>query len=1524
MKNIQLIFLSILRFFKQNVVSLIGFILLVFFSVTIFTTLNSATSSLSRSFNRIKTDGNLHDFVINENYAIGNSNFIPAVKKNQTGTYSYNFTIKKNNWTNGHLKTFNAFENWIQNKENEIFSNFFLGNEKLFFYFGDQFVDVVSSGTKEARKLMLPDSISAKNQEDALNQAKTLLNEFLISPINEIVLNIIPIIFKTEILKQTNNDISVRNFNALDISANKQDIYFKMIETSPNFQVDNLVMFQGSNVSAKEDFSNFVTSLQGEYSEKGLKFFQNIVPTIDVNPNNPLPENASIEIRILHWTWKYIELFLKASWSPNFLNDKQNELLNWLSTDIYENVNPWNRLQENSPYFDRSLPINELFNEMSNFLIQMKGYSIINTEFSLTFSKTSLLPATGTINDLNSFEAVATPSYFEKDFINEKTNEIYKKEPIDMDLWNEIKKDATEDEFQKWLNDDINGLNVKNKLEVDNEIFVLLGSGLSPDFMYPIVNQNRPIPDQKTEELVYISNAGYIKMESSFRGNLTENFIVGKSHRNNLFEQINLINGISRDFMSWPSGINSTYANDDLNNIFSPASQRIVFIPSMIESINLISFFLTNFIVILTLIVIAIMIKRFIEINKSDLSILLANGFSKWELIFALTLIILLFSAIATTIGIFAGIALQVPTIGLFSQFWTLPIVFSNLSIPFFFIVFGISILTFGLMSIFFGYFSLKGDVVDLMKNDSKYHLNKLSRIIKKSVRKRSVLTIFRVSLAFSSPWKIISISTMSAIVLSSISFGVSSIDKFGSAARNTFESKTYENAIDLYSPTNAGGLYYTTSNERISTTLFDGLYNFNQNLDMNTYNEIVFNDKSNNLIIDRNREIFINPINQNLLNFNNRNILMNEYTNKKVSNFSLIDHNMTLNGNLHLPTLQDATSSVNDLAYVEYKTSSKMSLEHEIVFFVPWSIASNLLPSNTRRYFDENYELLLEELYRSDVLFDSKNASPSTSTEWVTQSFKDALLPFVRNTKIDENNNREKFKLTKKNNEGKIEQLYLKGNKSPYELTTIEIDPITNIVNPIAYGFIDNSIGALTFKIKENFINLIFGIEKNNSFSPINYSLNYKKIPIGPNDETYTTVEFDIISKNNFSFSKESLKAKGIKNDTKYVSLLNNGTNIKSFIDVEFPNFTSKNEIPIIANKFAERNLNLKIGDTLQINVLNDIMRFEDAANKVGEKIYNLKIVGFNDSFKDDEFYMSQKNANLLTGIKSLQKSIDSFPIPSQDLIKKNEDWLYGFNGIFTPEVNITQATQSISTYSPYNIYSGFDRISNPAFASSMKLTKFGKKITPTTKKEDTNFYEALTRTKSNKLLEVYNDISSPVEPKTETIDSLVQSLILTYGGDSIYNSLLISVEPVAILQNIFTNIENMTEIMQLILLVVINISSVIIILLITLIIISDSMRLAGILKALGLRSLSNASSFLMIYLPTIILGLLIAIPLTFLFNVIYSTIIFNFVGILISSATPLWIFPASASSIILIFLFSFLVTWRKIKTQKLPQVIK
>jgi putative ABC transport system permease protein len=75
------------------------------------------------------------------------------------------------------------------------------------------------------------------------------------------------------------------------------------------------------------------------------------------------------------------------------------------------------------------------------------------------------------------------------------------------------------------------------------------------------------------------------------------------------------------------------------------------------------------------------------------------------------------------------------------------------------------------------------------------------------------------------------------------------------------------------------------------------------------------------------------------------------------------------------------------------------------------------------------------------------------------------------------------------------------------------------------------------------------------------------------------------------------------------------------------------------------------------------------------------------------------------------------------------------------------------------------------------------------------------------------------------------------------------------------------------------------IIVVLISSMLINNSKKFAAVLKSLGYSDASNLQSFLAVFIPTILIGLVIAIPLSILLVMGFNSIIFNVGGVLLLS---------------------------------------
>jgi hypothetical protein len=58
--------------------------------------------------------------------------------------------------------------------------------------------------------------------------------------------------------------------------------------------------------------------------------------------------------------------------------------------------------------------------------------------------------------------------------------------------------------------------------------YVILNSGITADFIYPIVNIQHSTPNPSNECIIFANTNGYGRVADAFRGNPTENYLVGR------------------------------------------------------------------------------------------------------------------------------------------------------------------------------------------------------------------------------------------------------------------------------------------------------------------------------------------------------------------------------------------------------------------------------------------------------------------------------------------------------------------------------------------------------------------------------------------------------------------------------------------------------------------------------------------------------------------------------------------------------------------------------------------------------------------------------------------------------------------------------------------------------------------------------------------------------------------------------------------------------------------------------------
>ncbi len=1436
---------SVLRFFKNSKLSIIGLFLLIFFSSSIFTLLNSTTTNLQRSYDNISKNGNLHDFVINEHFSLGYANYnakylskSTATENNPDGTtttkyyltYQFypsgvvytdanNIDYSKINWTNSYLNVFEKERNIQSYIDNYlIFQN-------PFEVIKDQYDTITTTPDP------LPDYVL-----NFINTKKVNLTNYTNSAIVKI--------FDDTLTKDEKLPIEFRRFKSLDVNNTQQKIFFKVVESSPQYTIDKVVYYSGNQLSDSINYYNY--------------FFGGLTQKM-------LGTNATEQ-------------------DKNLINQRTRDLVNYLSRSKWTQLNTSNQFinfdkyiktasNDFNPYFSEipNDPNNtQLTTQLKNAQKKLKefvdsvlkpnysgSYSIINKNYQVRFSFEDLgIPVSGYIDDFSSYQMVISPYYAEK----------LGKRPIDIEDWKKHTGDSQEDFIQY-----IRGLPDNNKVKIDEIEYVVVGTGVSPDFMYPILTFENLVPNKEKEQVVYANPNGYEKIYDAFRGNNTENFVVGKFIGNLNKQQktqiLDKINEVSKKYMSWPANIDAAYFFDSTKNTLTPTSLRVQFIPQTVQVTNVVSLFMTSFVLLLSIFVSIIIIKRFIETNRNSLGIMQASGYRKREIIAAINFLVSIPTVLASILGYILGFLLQSSAIKVLGNFWTIPTSFASFSFIYLvLIVLGLSLL-FLLVSTLFAWLSLRGETSEFMKDDAKYKMSRISRIMKYPFMKFNIIIRFRAAIAFSSLWRLIALSIMSAFLMLSLTFSFAVLNKYDAAAKDSFAPRNYIYQMNLITPTVQGGQYYAVPYDNQGMTLKKNIY----------FNTSIYN----------NEDITANVNDYSYVGYQN-----NAYKNEASKDPNLLKYMNEL-GNYQLVSIQDNSDLNKDILYTKNKTSSKAFIDHYLgignISTNPWALAESMMPPNNANYANKHYNSLLGNAYNdttSKLMIKINN-----DTQAVEHTYSDALKYFT------------------KESDGSSSSSFLDGGyKSTVDENGAEVQIPT-------YREFDKSKTVNLASIKPEFLIFLYHLYTNQKYKNDLYSINYNKLVINPTDEPYTYMDFNIKKVNGFEKDiVDNLIATGISQNSLRLDLKDSsGNKINDTL-------LATDYYPLIINEFARKKYSLEIGDEVQVEVSNSVDRYSRSLHGVDAKVTaTLKVVAIAATYQGSEFFVSQYDANKILGldINNFKAVVPTSPEMISSEIKynltdgatlptKNEFITNrsGFNGIFTIDQNeLVEITNGVSLYSPSGLYPGIDK-----FSSSPTLINIIESTNSTTNV-------------SNKTL--ISQILGSNEIANKSTNEIIQQIAQIFGESTQFTIVSEATSRNALL-SVFTSVTNTTSNIQNIVLSIIIIVSLIIVVIISGIIINDSIKLAAILKCLGLRDSKNALTFLSVYLPVLLLGLLIAVPFSYLINTIYVNVIFNFAGILLTIPMIWWHYLLSTFAIIVIFLLSYWIAWFRIHNMNLPQAIK
>lgn len=1452
---------GVFRSFSKNKIAIIGLVFLVFLFTTIFTALTNTTNAMTHQYTTISQSGNLHDFTISEYYVTGKLNYkftgqvesgkndeeyyIPQQTKNDDGTFTriYNYTIDESATTGLYYSFYEQHRNdseydYLFNIKITIISEY----ECPYIPYNGQSLNVYTP-------------IQIIDQQEIYSYIQIITNEYYS------IINNSPTPMEEFLKNEMQNEVEFRKFNSLDINNSSDNLFYKLIEYDSSYTIDEMVLLDDSN--GNKGWNVFDDSECKKSTIKGISDLELLEYKPKLNDDGKIID--------------YSDPILKAKFELINIGSfgEENSTSNLFNILATEKIGSETYNKKVDEYVSKYLPCEFIYERGYRTTIQWQttapsswyidnwtsSLAIVNPQHMEENNKLTVVDYI--VNDDYIFDVNGSNYTFEE----YKNDNNYQDDRVAfINLMNSINQET----YENWFTSIPNNY----KISIDATEYLIIGCGITPDFIYPIVSLEKPIPNPKKEAIVWTNNNGYKRIEDSFRSNPTEKYIVGKFKNGvNQQEVLDKINNEASKIMAWPLGTNAAYLATDTNNVLNASSFRIAYIPDLISQINFLAYFITSFVVVLGLFICAVVIRRYISLNRVNIGIMEANGISKWKISFSMMMFAIFPTFVGGAIGYIIGVFLQAPILSLFANYWTLqtPLIAFN-----FWSLLGtiiIPLFVFCVISLITCFITLREKPTNLMKSGSEYKTNSISKGAKAEFSSFGIMTRFRISIAFSSLWKLLILCIMSAMTVCSLTFSFATIGKYGESKDLTFASRKYEFAIDLYTPTKEGGQYFVIDSDKQSISKTHEGY-------INTF----FNDNTNS----------------------NAPNLCRTYYNTNENTYGVLKNN----GNLFIPFAADSDGQKYDLLYLKNRTSSKLSLDYVMgalgMTSNPWTIAVSLMPENTSKQCNSAYQNTVNSLgeeYGDDFpTYFKKDGNNWTITDKVLATLGTGLQPdFIEI----------------------LTEIYT--NKNPlYVNATNEQE-----------------------REEHNYLNK-------------DYIINYGLVALGEydgkKDETYTYILGNVSDLNNGikpDLNKE-VKIMGIKPNTQYMDLeyLNgNKIDLYSVFNEE------KNKNPIIINAYAAQKYSLSVGDKISFKINNHTER--NFPNPNDDYITEFTVAAITSTYQGEEYFISQDLANQILGLGNNKNDVkpnnnNIYYEQYWDIFNKKSNYSlteeqannlvinindqpkeyfdtsssqYGFNGIFTNDPNGGYSIlHSLNLYSPSGLYPATDSISSDINSTFAQLLKQGVNL------EIANIITGIINTDiGEKINQNYLNIAEGGITKEEaenfandeSIKEFLDLYISLYGTSSQVN-LISNADSRASTEAIFNNMAIMADGIEAAVMIVIIPMVIIIVLLISSLLINDSKRLAAMLKALGYSDRENVLSFLSIYVPVILIGLLLAIPITFVLISLYQISVFYGVGILIMANAEWWQFIVSLFLVILILVISGISMYYSLKKDRLVDMIK
>ena len=834
--------------------------------------------------------------------------------------------------------------------------------------------------------------------------------------------------------------------------------------------------------------------------------------------------------------------------------------------------------------------------------------------------------------------------------------------------------------------ENLDKIDQRYKLTINGLEYLIIGSDLTVDYMYPVINGDNLQVNPKNQALVYVNQNGFDRMRRASISGVLDSYFLLKDPTDpkmSLEELQTKLNQMVYRWMNDFSEIKAEDANDSVKNpykrayladelaLFNPErALRINTINSLINLLNNAQVIVGIILAIMIAIVLGFVIRRYIVSRAKAIGILKSQGYSNFQIALSLCL----FGLIATTFGGILGTILgyfsQTIMFQLLSIFWTIPIalpafnfgaLFLSILIPLFFLTGLIFAIT---------YWVLRKNPVTLMNASLEVNDTNGAKKIQQSFHKTNIKTKYSVALSLSSIGKLSALFLATMVASTITLFSTTLFNVFKKTINETYDNREFSYKTDLVSPTIEGGKYNDLKliNNQNQTDIDKMLYVPIGILEEGyTYKKDYFKPGFNPVI---NSEIVVG------YDQNGQEI-------KKPAN-GILDQNDTTTPHIF-------TKSSIDLL-VKTDSSTVINIWSSFYSYIPESQRNVILNAS-----DKASKWL--EWTQEGVVYQENN-QPKYVTQFINYQDKDLKNEYLGLFDISTNQPKPVTWINPQTNKVEPVKLpYFKYISSSNNLG----DHHFEFRKPLDGKYFENKIiidgelenTQIRMLYRDFLINayqkmINFNPQANQSLAPAPSKMPEFNLDYFVTSGANTLAEFDQIVDETYTYidgktqSHEQANIRpriyGYNPESKFVQIQDKKEQDLLALAQAFSQ-TNKDVFPLIINNVVQQKYKYKIGDQIELEVDNHFLRYQNqlqaALNGSNPQLVKkpkirMKIIGISNTHINEEWVTLQKIANDIIGLKN------------------------SYNGIFTNVNQPVQLANSLTLYAPNGYWAAGSLINN------------------------------------------------------------------------------------------------------------------------------------------------------------------------------------------------------------------------------------